>query len=392
MILPLGDAPNPRGVPFVTYMVLAANVAVYVLISLPLGGQAPSPGDPLILEYLRTVVDATGGQVPAAEILRNLSAYDLFVFRHGFRPAEPSLVDLFASMFLHGGFLHLFGNMLFLWIYGDNVEHRLGAVPFLLAYLATGVAATLFHAAFASESNLPMVGASGAISGVLGFYFIWFPRNMVRLLIALFPFLVDVVVLPARLLLGFYLVADNLLPFLLTRGLDGPGVAYGAHIGGFLAGMAVAWLMERRDTLRSPREYRQAHSAAGRAGLSAALAGGRPDEAADAYFSLPAAATRRLLSPHDSLTMAEWLAAQGRAEAALTLYRRHLRDYPEGPGAAEAHAGAGEILFEHLRQPTAAYQHFLAALELDPSPAVRERARAGIDRIDGLQKLPLRSV
>ncbi|MGH7857047.1 MAG: rhomboid family intramembrane serine protease, partial [Candidatus Binatia bacterium] len=393
MILPLGDAPNPRGVPLVTYALIAANVAVYFLISLPLTVQAPPSDDPLILEYLRAVIDSTGGRIPAVELLRSLTAYDLFLFRHGFRPAEADLADLFASMFLHGGFLHLFGNMLFLWIYGDNVEHRLGAIPFLLAYLATGVAATVFHAAFAPESVLPMVGASGAISGVLGCYFLWFPHNTVRLLIALFPFLVDVVVLPARLLLGFYLLVDNLLPFLVTRGTDGAGVAYGAHIGGFVAGMALAWVMDRRGTAGSPREYRHRPSPATHpaTAIRTALAEGRPEEAAEAYFSLPSAVTRRLLSPQDSLAMAGQLDGAGHREAALTLYRRHLRDYPSGPGAAEAHLGAGEILLE-LAQPTAAYQHFLEALELDPSPRLQERARAAIARIESLQKLPLRSI
>ena len=80
-------------------------------------------------------------------------------------------------MFLHGGFMHLFGNMLFLWIYGDNVEHRLGPLPYLLWYLATGVAATLVPRPRPRGSEIPLVGASGAISGVLGFYFVWFPRN-----------------------------------------------------------------------------------------------------------------------------------------------------------------------------------------------------------------------
>ena len=101
--------------------------------------------------------------------------------------------------------MHLFGNMLFLWIYGDNVEYRLGRLAFLLWYLATGVAATLFFAVFALDSTVPLVGASGAISGVLGFYFLWFPRNTVRLFVFLFPFFMNVVAVPARIVLGVYL-------------------------------------------------------------------------------------------------------------------------------------------------------------------------------------------
>jgi len=99
----------------------------------------------------------------------------------------------------------------------------------------TGVAATLFHTAVASRSDLPLIGASGAISGVLGFYFLWFPRNEVRLLFLFFPFFMDVITVSARVVLAVYVIADNVLPFLLTRSLGGGGVAYGAHIGAFSA-------------------------------------------------------------------------------------------------------------------------------------------------------------
>ena len=121
-------------------------------------------------------------------------------------------MDLLSCMFLHGSLMHLFGNMLFLWIYGDNVERRLGSFAFLLWYLLTGVAATLAHALVFSSSEVPLVGASGAISGVLGFYFVWFPRNVVRMLAFLPPFLMQVFEIPARYVLGMYLVLDNLCP------------------------------------------------------------------------------------------------------------------------------------------------------------------------------------
>jgi membrane associated rhomboid family serine protease len=173
-----------------------------------------------------------------------MSAYDLVVFRWGFRAGDPSLVTLFTSMFLHAGFMHLAGNMLYLWVYGNNVEHRLGALSYVLWYLATGVAATLFQTLFNPGSPIPLVGASGAISGVLGFYLVWFPHHTVRLFLFLFPFYVGTVRLSATLVLVLYLILDNLLPFLIAP--QGAGVAHGAHIGGFLAGMAVAWLMRRR--------------------------------------------------------------------------------------------------------------------------------------------------
>ena len=178
MFLPLGDEPNPRGIPWVTYSLIAVNTAVYLFISLPLSFGRPDASDPLLVEYVQVLLETLPqDRFVASEVVQQLSAYDLFVFDHGFRPAAPAPIALLTSMFLHAGFAHLAGNMLFLWIYGDNVEHRLGPVLYLTAYLATGVAATLFHTVFDLGSALPLVGASGAISGVLGFYFVWFPTQ-----------------------------------------------------------------------------------------------------------------------------------------------------------------------------------------------------------------------
>jgi membrane associated rhomboid family serine protease len=381
IVLPIGDAPNPRGAAPVTYLLIALNVAVFLLVSLPLGGVRPDPRDPAVREYLQAMAEVVDEPV-LQQLAREMSAYDLFVFAHGFRPAAPSLPDLVSSMFLHGGFLHLAGNMLFLWIYGDNVERRLGPMRFLAWYLATGVAATAVHALLSMGSPLPVVGASGAISGVLGFYFIWFPRNHVRLLWMLPPFFWQVFEVPARMVLGLYLVADNLLPLLLTRG-EG-GVAHGAHIGGFVAGLAAAWLQDRRGEQARPV------GVAGPTGpapdLRAALAEGRMAEAASAYFALPPAAVRGVLSPEEAAALAEWLRGAGHPDAALSVLRRTVRDVPRGPGLAEAHALAGRILLEDLHEPTAAYQYFLTALELRPSPAVAEAARRGLRAIEDLQK------
>jgi membrane associated rhomboid family serine protease len=393
MLLPLGDSPNPRGVPVVTYALVGVNVAVYVLISLPLSSLAVDPTDPALLEYVRTVARSFPQGVSPQEILANTSAYDLFVFRYGFRPAAPHATNLLYSLFLHAGFLHLFGNMLFLWIYGDNVEHRLGRVLYLLAYLGTGVVATLFHTVFDPESPLPLIGASGAISGVLGFYFLFFPRNQVRLLVLLFPFFMDVFLVPARWVLGMYLVLDNLLPFLLTRGVESGGVAHGAHIGGFIAGLGVAWLMDRRELRERPPEYRGAAALeaeeTAEGALRTARAEGRMRDAARAYFAIDPQATRRLLSPEESLALGEWLRHNGHAEAALVVFRRHLRDYPSGPGAAEAHLGAGLVQLESFDEATAAYQHFLDALDFNPPPEVAARIRTALAAIAARQKFQI---
>lgn len=243
MILPLGDSPNPRGGSWATRAFLLINIGVFALVSLPLSVTPVDSADPRLPAFVEAMSRALPDPATRRAYLAQLTAYDLFVFEHGFRPAAPSLWGLLVSMFLHANLLHLFGNMLFLWIYGDNVEHRLGIFTYTVAYLATGVAATLFHALFAMGSDLPLIGASGAISGVLGFYLVWFPRNRVRLLVFLFPILIQRIEVPARFVLWLYLIADNLIPFLMGIGsAAGGGVAHGAHIGGFVAGYALARL------------------------------------------------------------------------------------------------------------------------------------------------------
>ncbi len=398
MFLPLGDEPNPRGVPVVTYTLIGINVAVFLFVTLPLSGVRPAPDDPVLWEYLT----ALGPQLsPRMEerLLLQLSAYDLVVFAYGFRPADPGVLTLLTSLFLHGGFMHLAGNMLFLWIYGDNVEHRLGPARYLAAYLGTGILATLSHAVLDFGSVIPMVGASGAISGVLGFYFIWFPRNRVRLWIMLFPFFMNVIYAPARLVLGMYLVIDNLLPFLATRGAGGGGVAYGAHIGGFIAGLAYARWSQRREVQRPPADFEPDPVAAtfdsdpsSVRGIRQLIAAGEHERAAPAYFGLSAARTVRLLMPEESINFGRWLANNGHPDAALVVYQRHLRDYPLGPYAAEAHLGAGLVQLYARNQPTAAYQHLVAVLDAEPHPETEGYARRALTEIAARQKFRVHGV
>jgi membrane associated rhomboid family serine protease len=387
LLLPLSDAPNPGGRPYVTYGLIAANVLVYALVSLPLGVRPADPRSPAFEAYVEVVREQLPPEVPLRAALATTSAYDLYVFEHGYKPAAPQLADLFYSLFLHGGFLHLFGNMLFLWIYGDNVEYRLGRAAFLLWYLATGVAATLFFALFAGGSSVPLVGASGAISGVLGFYFLWFPRNTVRMFVFLFPFFMNTVAVPARIVLGLYLFVDNLLPFLVSSG-GGGGVAHGAHIGGFVAGLAGAWLINRREVGSRAPGYAAGAVADELPGSVAGTAIGQGDmaQAAAAYFSLPPDRARKALSPGESLALGDWLAANSHGEAALVVYRRHLRDYPADRTAAAAHVGAGTVQLELLGQVAPAYQHFLDALDMNPDADTAARARAALSRIAALQK------
>ena len=399
MFLPLGDEPNPRGVPIVTYTLIAINVAVFLFLTLPLSAVRPALDDPALAEYLRAIGPQLSGRMELERLLLQTSAYDLVVFSYGFRPADPDGLALLTSLFLHGGFMHLAGNMLFLWIYGDNVEHRLGPARYLVAYLGTGVLATLSHAALDFGSVLPMVGASGAISGVLGFYFIWFPRNRVRLWIMLFPIFMNIVYAPARLVLGMYLIVDNLLPFLVTRGAGGGGVAYGAHIGGFVGGLAYAWWSERREVRRRPADFEAEPAApasdadpASVRGIRQLIAVGEHERAAPAYFRLSAARTARLLMPVDSINFGRWLANNGHADAALVVYQRHLRDYPLGPYLAEAHLGAGLVQLHARHQPTAAYQHLVAVLDADPHPDTEGYARRALAEIAARQKFRVHGV
>lgn len=316
---------------------------------------------------------------------QGLTAYDLYVFANGFRPAAPSLRDLFFSMFLHGGFLHLAGNMLFLWIYGDNVEHRLGSLRYLLAYLGCGVAATAFHALSSPGSDVPMVGASGAISGVLGFYFVFFPRNQVRLLWLLPPFVMQVFAVPARIVLGIYLVLENLLPYVLAS--RDVGVAHGAHLGGFFAGLGVALLMRRRGVEHTPREYADARDdGESAADVHAAIADGRMDEAARAYFARTARDTERLLAPAEAVALAAWLRDGGHHDAALVVLRRVLRDRRDERATAPAHLLAGELLLD-ADQAASAYAHFLEALRLGgDDPLLARAATDALAVIDARQK------
>ncbi|MCX8072707.1 MAG: rhomboid family intramembrane serine protease [Candidatus Binatia bacterium] len=391
MILPLSDAPNPRGIPWMTYAIIAANVAVYILITVPLSGVPANWADPRLQEYLDVLQRQFSHKLPVRQILQHVSQYDLFIFEHGFRPASPELVDLFSSMFLHAGFLHLFGNMLFLWIYGDNVEHRLGRLRFLGWYLATGAAATLFHAVIFSSSEIPLIGASGAISGVLGFYFRWFPYNQVRLLLVLFPFFMRVVFLPARLVLGFYLVLDNILPFLFTFGSEGSGVAFGAHIGGFFAGLLGAWWIDRRELQVATRKElpRVQMSRADAQAVRAALQAGRMEEAARLYLSLDPKAPVRGIDPEDLLDLAEWLRMHGSPRSALAVYLRLIRQHPTDPAVAAAHLGAGRVLLYDLDEPALAYQHFMDALRSAPNAEFAAEVRRALRDVAARQKMAI---
>jgi len=386
MFLPLGDTPNPPGIPYVNYLLIGLNVAVFLLLTLPLSHQAVDLNDPLLLNYLHDI--GVSGAVSTQEIMRHVSAYDLFVYRHGYRPVDPGLYNLFSAMFLHASWMHLAGNMLFLWIFGDNVEYRLGRIGYLAAYLATGVASILFFALFVPNSTVPLIGASGAISGVLGCYFVWFKRNQVKVFMFLFPFLVGTYMIPARFVLGFYLLVENLLPFLVNAS-NGAGVAHGAHIGGFLAGAALAALVgglpgrrherqQRRQTVPEPDGEQLTPAQA----IAAHLRRGDLPGAARHYFALDNRAERLTLHSETVLSLGEYLLGQQANEAALSVFRRFIAERPADADIARAFLGAGKAMLALPRQTTSAYQYFLSARETTTDPQLDREAQGYLRRLE----------
>ena len=203
-MLPLGDDNSDRKTfPFVTYALIAINVLVFVLLELPQG--------------------------------QNL---DAFLTRWGTIPAQivagDGLLTLITSMFLHGGWLHLGSNMLFLWIFGDNVEDAFGHWLYLLFYLVCGIAASFAHILVDTSSTIPGVGASGAIAGVLAAYIVLFGSRPVRVLMR--GMLTNV---PSYVMIGLWFVTQLVSGF----GGQSDGVAYWAHIGGFIAGLLLTFLL-----------------------------------------------------------------------------------------------------------------------------------------------------
>jgi len=222
-MFPLSDD-NPRErTPYITWILIGACVLVYLWqVSLDLDGiEAAIYGFGMIPGRLFGAVE--------------LSAEFMVI---------PAWATVFSSMFMHGGLLHLAGNMLFLWVFGDNVEDSMGHNRFLVFYLACGIAAAMMQAVLNPASTVPMIGASGAISGVLGAYLLLHPYATVRVFIFLGLF-ATVTRVPAILVLGFWAVGQFISA--ATTRLDQPGIAFWAHIGGFIAGMALVKLFKRSD-------------------------------------------------------------------------------------------------------------------------------------------------
>ena len=223
-MIPLKDDLPTRSFPLMTIGFIAANIAIF-FYEVSLGPRS----EKLILTYGAIPFDLTRGVLVGKEHI-------------------PVPVSLLTSMFLHGGLMHLAGNMLYLWIFGNNIEDVMGHLRFVFFYLLCGVAAVYAHAWVDPASVVPMIGASGAISGVLGAYLLLFPRAKVLTLIPI-GFFVQIVRIPAVLVLGFWIVVQ-FLSGMLSASRTG-GVAWFAHVGGFIAGMALIFFFKKKKSRRA---------------------------------------------------------------------------------------------------------------------------------------------
>ena len=222
-MIPLHDDNPTRTFPYLTIAIIALCVLVY-LWQATLG---PRGGEAVIYSL---------GVIPAVLLHKVQLNPELVVV--------PASATIFTSMFLHGGFMHLAGNMLYLWIFGNNIEDAMGKIRFILFYFICGTAAVFGQVLQDPSSQIPMVGASGAISGVLGAYLLLYPHARVLVLIPLW-FYVELIRLPAGWVLGFWFVLQLLSSAFTKSG--GGGVAFYAHIGGFITGMLLVPVMKRKS-------------------------------------------------------------------------------------------------------------------------------------------------
>ncbi|HXG27116.1 MAG TPA: rhomboid family intramembrane serine protease [Candidatus Binatia bacterium] len=223
-MIPLRDHNPTRRTPLVTWALIGACIAAFAL---------------------ELSITATGGNVALERFFLRWAAIpsEITAALEAGDYAGQAVVGIFSSMFLHGGWLHLLGNMLYLWIFGNNIEDRLGHVPFLLFYLAAGVAAVLAQVAIGPDSDIPLVGASGAIAGALGAYLVLFPGARILSLVFL-GFFYQLLEVPALIVLGFWFALQllNGVAGLGAQTAEG-GVAFFAHIGGFVFGLVVGFVL-----------------------------------------------------------------------------------------------------------------------------------------------------
>lgn len=219
------DNSDRRIVPVVNYAIIGINILVFLLLQQLGSNEAFTYAFSLVPREITTGVDLTGVQIFRDQVGRAAEI-------HHYSTPLPVYFNFVSSMFMHGDIMHILGNMMFLWVFGDNIENRIGHIRYALFYLLCGFAAAAAQIVMDTGSIIPMLGASGAISGVLGGYLLLFPRREVKAII--FNFLTTV---PAYVALGLWILYQIVIGYLSPSG--GGGVAYAAHIGGFFAGLAL---------------------------------------------------------------------------------------------------------------------------------------------------------
>jgi len=230
-MIPIGDEDQPGGLPVVNLAIIAINIFIFAVIQLQ--SDAFTMGFSVIPKEITHGVDLVGPVTIA------LSDGTTGTLTEAPGP-NPIWLTLFTSTFMHGGWVHLLGNMLFLFVFGDNVEKLLGSVRYAVFYLVCGLVASYAQVLSNPDSVIPSLGASGAISGVLAAYIVYFPRNRVRVLVGL-RFMTEV---PAWMMIGLWALlqfVDGIGSIAISEQTG--GVAYWAHIGGFLAGLIIAFLL-----------------------------------------------------------------------------------------------------------------------------------------------------
>jgi membrane associated rhomboid family serine protease len=227
-MIPLKDENPSKTIPIVNTCLILTNFSVFVYQNFLVPGGA----EPLILRLWFIPYEV-------------INAVDLDP-----KNLVPVPLTLLTSMFIHGGWLHLLGNMLYLWIFGDNVENTLGHIKYLCFYLMCGVMASLTHTFLNLNSHVPAVGASGAIAGVLGAYMFLFPKARIRTALILLVF-VRVVSIPAVILLGYWILIQILSGMTEFGSLTRTGIAWFAHVGGFVAGLILVIMMRKQRGRRS---------------------------------------------------------------------------------------------------------------------------------------------
>jgi len=216
-MIPIRDENPTHSVPIITYVLIVINIVVFIFQTM-LG----SYNEQFIYQFALIPSDVSG-----------------------FTSLE-SLSNIFTSMFMHAGLAHIGGNMLYLWIFGDNVEDRLGSMKYLIFYIVGGVVASIAHIFTNPVSNIPTVGASGAIAAVLGAYLVLYPRQKVLTLIPL-GFYMRMTMVPAFIVLGLWFILQLFSGVISLGGPDVGGVAFWAHIGGFVSGVLLGWLLKKPE-------------------------------------------------------------------------------------------------------------------------------------------------